>query len=739
MTRTLSFQTNMLRSASLVIQSATEGLPDADAREVALQILEAASARIGGFDIEWYWSLQNLKDVSKDKIDRAAESIVEIIGRDELHPALALSALATPIMTRVERRKSGAYFTDFRLAQYLCRKIDPRLLKRAAIVDPACGAGILLVGSVLNLAGKDRKRAARLIASQIFGIDKDRFAVRASALSLSALTSDKQAITSLHKHLIVGDSLLYAEDMMKALAPKGFGAVISNPPWEQIKTTRHEHMSANGVNRHYGADYNGDEESADLERDILLTKQYSRALLEKYNLSRGKEIDLYSVFFEMSLGIISNTGQIAMIVPAGFIRSQGTELLRRHFFYSCSKSEVSIFDNRARFFAIDTRFKFLTICGRRARARRSNRILLRHPHASEEGIREMPGVSISLREMSLLRDDLSVPEVRSDAEWRLFKRISTRSDRLIDWGKPLGMNFCRELDMTRDRYLFKRNAATKSLPLIEGRMVHQYASSAKKYIRGTGRKAKWDANDTAALRPQFWVNPKHLSDRILLRTKQERIGFCDITGQTNERSMMAALVPPESVCGNKVPTIVFEREPNNRLARLCFIAVANSLLFDWIMRRLITTTVNYFILEKMPFPRINLRSPLATRLGQLTERLLSSKAPFRGWAEARLRLEIEVLVAKAYGVRADDLRVALSDFPLLDRSEPVIPGEARSTITRDATLLAAYENMQPKSRAIPQYQRRVTLGRSIGAVPFRPSHLVAADQHEATKSKRNSK
>ena len=57
---------------------------------------------------------------------------------------------------------------------------------------------------------------------------------------------------------------------------------------------------------------------------------------------------------------------------------------------------------------------------------------------------------------------------------------------------------------------------------------------------------------------------------------------------------------------------------------------------------------------------------------------------------AQLRSEIDILVAEAYGLDAEDLELILQDFPLLDRKQQFNGKERKSTVTRDM-LLSKYE------------------------------------------------
>jgi hypothetical protein len=208
------------------------------------------------------------------------------------------------------------------------------------------------------------------------------------------------------------------------------------------------------------------------------------------------------------------------------------------------------------------------------------------------------------------------------------------------------------------------------------------------------------------------------------------VGFCDITGQTNERSMLAAHIPVGVVCGNKVPTITFQSDmaTEEDLAYL-WLAVANSLPFDWLLRRTVTTTVNYFILLSMPFPRFEPDSPMARKLVGLSRKLAKVNCtfdvPVDAWKVAEWRAEVDVCVAAAYGLGSSELAIMTEDFPLLDRGQPPLPGEVLSTVTRDLLALRAAEHFGSPAH---EWEWRVGQARRLGAVAYVPSVLTAANR-----------
>jgi hypothetical protein len=214
---------------------------------------------------------------------------------------------------------------------------------------------------------------------------------------------------------------------------------------------------------------------------------------------------------------------------------------------------------------------------------------------------------------------------------------------------------------------------------------------------------------------------------VTTRTRRVRAGFCDVTGQTNERTLLAAVVPAGVVCGNKVPTVTFRgpapHEDEEPLIYL-WVALMNSLPVDWLARRVTTTTVNYFLLLSLPLPPITLDSPTGTRLATLARQLTELEADAGQadcWASAELRGEIDLLVADAYMLTPEDLGVILKDFRLLDRGQPPLANEARSTVTRDFVLARACERAQVDEGI---WTDRLERARNLGACAYIPAEYA---------------
>jgi len=720
-------------------QAAGDG-HDSTSFELRLQLLEAASARFGGFNLAAFqqaFDVQGLRPAAE--LLELAAPVADAIARSPIHPALALSALARETLHEHDRKNTGAYHTDFRLAARLAQLASSNLTHRSKVIDPACGAGILLAALTVAVCGTDRAKVSHWLAHGVCAADLSPNALRAALLSLASFTADVAALVAMRARWYCGDSLMAGREVWTAMAADGFDAVIGNPPWEKVKLTRHEFLKSSGVQRHYGAQVDGiDEEVFARQREEVA--DYSRRLLARYPELGSGEPDLYVAFTDLFFELCKVDGVVSALVPGGLIRSQGTRAVRQKIFDASRSVSLSIIDNRARFFAIDTRFKFLAMMLVKAgpQAGRREPVTLLHERGTPTGLETTGSATIARAALAAVRDDLSLPEVRSEAEWQLFLKIAGAG---VAWDAPDGgwtPKFCREVDMTKERPKFQASAADGALPVVEGRMVQSHRFGVKGHVSGTGRKAVWEAYPIggARLSPQFWIRPSDVPRANQQRVNAVRVGFCDIAGQTNERSLMAALVPAGVVCGNKVPTILFPDDPSEERL-LVWLAIANSFVFDWMLRRVLTTTVNYFLLQSVPMPKL-------ARDGLPWQKLAAAAAELRALDNAgatpdtyermaQLRAEIDAEVAVAYGLDAADMELVLQDFPLLDRGQAALAEEAKSTITRDCVLAAMSKRTGVRAAG---WSRRAAEARALGAKAYVPSELaLGADEFNTDGAK----
>jgi Alw26I/Eco31I/Esp3I family type II restriction m6 adenine DNA methyltransferase len=713
----------LLSRVDATLEACTHSL-NKQAYEARLQILEAVASKLGGFNLTEYFSRFKIKPLfNKKEFDSWSSILLNEIQQTDIHPALALSALAREPLATMTRKKNGAYHTDFRLAKRVAEQAACGLTYKSKAIDPACGSGILLTALTLEVCGSDKKKIAYWLKKGVYAADLSKNSLRGCLLSLASLTSDLDALKEMSDKWYCGDSLLTKESTWKKMSPSGFDAVIGNPPWEKIKLSKHEFLTSNGESRHYGSD-TSHADASEYQSSKNKIWQYSRNLAAKYPELIQGEADLYIAFTELFYRLCKPGGQIAAILPGGLIRSQGTGLIRRKLLSDNSSISISILDNKARFFEIDSRFKFLLVSLRKLKKSEgvSSRILLLHERGNFLDTEIYGEVTLNKKQLFAIRKDFSIPEVRSKEEWRVFEKIAANAE---SWEVNWPATFCREVDMTKERPYFKSRNPDNYLPLIEGRMINQFRFGSKVYMSGTGRRAVWKVQPIGDVRiqPQFWINPKKIAKCGFDRTRQQRVGFCDITGQTNERSLMAAIIPPGVACGNKVPTILFENDiDGDRL--YVWTAIANSFAFDWMLRRILTTTVNYFLLQSIPLPKI-VRNGLPWKtLVRCSKQLMELQAAGNIMHVvnkiASLRAEIDAEVAIAYGLSLEDIAVIFQDFPIIDKNQPPIPSEQRSTITRDMVMATMAKRLGHSPKL---WELRISYSRASGALAYVPSEI----------------
>ena len=684
--------------------------------EARLQLLEHWSSRIGGFDYKEYCRVFGIEMVfDAHKYEQVSAKLTQLAGHVEVEPALIISALSREPLGRPQQKETGAYYTDFRLAGLIAGECSPFLTKEKSMADLASGSGALLAAVASAFKKKYPGSVEGWLMHKVFAFDVSEHALRGCRIVLSSYMSNVLNIKAMTKNWRLTDSLIGKE-----LPYRSFDIIVGNPPWGKIKLSRHSYLMKSGNGHIYGADYdNYDQEIFDEEKKKLAL--YSGLVKEKYRWLKNTEPDTYIAFLERAFGAVKEGGRVLMLLPAGIIRSKGTYRLREELVHKCSDLSFTVINNRARFFSIDTRFKFLLLnCSFACGASLPDGIKLAYGDGNDRGVSVSDFVTIPLMLLREARPDLTLPEVRTPREMELYFRLYAKG---CDWANDpqWASNIARELDMTNDKVLFHGKPRESSIALVEGRMVHQHSFPAKMHISGTGRAAKWEPSG-GILKPQFWVDPDELPQGLRARVQKQRAGYCDIAGQTNERSMMSTIIPPGVVCGNKVPTIIFEDSQGGR-RELLWVGITNSFVYDWMLRRVISTTANYFLIISVPMPDMHMDSALGVAIISSTRAIMEMQGNTvaNQMELAVYRRQIDIAATCAYGIDFRDFELILEDFPLLDRKQPPINGEKKSTVTRDFLLSGAATHYGIDDNG---YAERYDMARRLGAVPYIPTDIL---------------
>jgi hypothetical protein len=223
--------------------------------------------------------------------------------------------------------------------------------------------------------------------------------------------------------------------------------------------------------------------------------------------------------------------------------------------------------------------------------------------------------------------------------------------------------------------------------------------------------------------PEFLVQPRWWVERAIVqkilegRSASGYLAYKDVTSPTNERTMIAACIPPSGIV-NSAPLVLCDSGISIR-ACCCLLANLNSFVYDYVARQKVGGVhLNFFIVEQIPTlppsrfaehcpwnKRMTLERWISDRALKLTctsedmaplakaARLSPPIHPWNPQERAQLLAELDAAFFILYGLDRDDVDYILSTFPCAMRVEDEIFG---SRSPRDA-ILQAFDNLAETS------------------------------------------
>ncbi|MEH2160188.1 MAG: hypothetical protein V7K38_03875 [Nostoc sp.] len=150
--------------------------------------------------------------------------------------------------------------------------------------------------------------------------------------------------------------------------------------------------------------------------------------------------------------------------------------------------------------------------------------------------------------------------------------------------------------------------------------------------------------------------------------------------------MISTIIPP-NFHGNKIPTAkIFDDEGKqliDNINQLFISGVWNSFVLDWLLRTKVTTTLNYFYIYQLPVPRLTKNDRSFNDIVQRAAKLICTTPEFDELAQevglsshqqgvtdeterAKLRAELDGMVAHLYGLTEDEFSYILTTFPIVN-------------------------------------------------------------------------
>ncbi len=516
----------------------------------------------------------------------------------------------------------------------------------------------------------------------------------------------------------------------------GFDLVLGNPPWNELRPGREFFARYRPDIRSFSKSEQA-EVVEDLLREGVVRTEWEKHCREvaalanfragsgRYEIAHsnigGGATNVYRMFVETALRMTRLDGFTAQIVPGGIYGGAKEALLRKFLLDGCRLITIIGCENVGQsFFASVHPQTWFAIYSARP-GHRTEVFDTVFGVSDPQSLPPDPSQVLQV-EANLIRgqnpDTYAIPDLRNALELTVAAKMTQAYPPfgMTESGPPV-RHYQRELDMSNDADLFASDPA--GLPLYEGRMVDQFDHRAKSYVSGHGNTAKWVehpfGDSDKGIVPQWRVLRSDIPSKLGDRCERYRLGFVDVANPKNERSFVAALIPPAVICGDTVPTIDFE--VGFEWAYLSWLAVANSFVMDWYTRcRLATTHLKPYMLDRFPFPRFPVDHPLAQRVAPLVLRLTCTSAEMtdywnamsvHGWCEPisseaippalidpkerdEVRAELDAIVAKhIYGLSADELAYVLDQFPVLEKRDRKAYG---SYVTKER-ILARFDSV----------------------------------------------
>jgi Eco57I restriction-modification methylase len=573
----------------------------------------------------------------------------------------------------------------------------------------------------------------------------------------------------------------------------GFDAVIGNPPWNTLSPDVKEFFSTcdptvfrRGVPK---ADQEARRVELRLDPDVdaawrtqarflhelsAYAKPASRRFLwyaPDGQLRKG-DANVFRLFVERAYTLLRRRGRLGQVLPDSVYVSSPATGVRQRLLTEGVFERCYVFENRKEIFPIHRsvkvvllvaqrgdgpteRFKAAFFVGKDAAGRDRTVGLDTIPDVLAQLDQEAPELSVAqIRELAPAT--WSFPELQTALDAEVATQCATVAPPLNLDERGWGLRYCRGLHSNEDDWRFteapvleSRGAVREGLrwrtpdgvewwPLVEGATFY-----ALEFPAATHEPTKWVSGPDVRAIKKFRNPDGHSVFECY------RVAWRDIASATNERSAIAAVVPPRTAEKDTAPSVwggLLDAEQTLALA-----AVMSSFCFDYLVRFGGKTHLKHSVVDSVPTPSFAGLAFVVEPTAEVVcwsdefEDLWLTVCPGRPrpdlspWEIGERRALIDAIVAGAYQLSVPQYAAALCTFPNLDRSQPMLPGEPKSFVTRDLALVTfcAQEGVEPPDVAKlmceigvdlpdpkPAYRRlddRVAAYRDLGAVPYRPT------------------
>lgn len=523
----------------------------------------------------------------------------------------------------------------------------------------------------------------------------------------------------------------------QVFAKGGFDCVLANPPWERIKLQEEEFfatrnllvaeaknkaersqriqwLSEGMLAKHLYPEVAHSAHECEAEQRLFAEFITARRTAEaasvfmhvdgddagRYALTGVGDVNTYALFAETISQIVSKTGRAGFIVPTGIATDDSTKLYFGHIATSGQLASLYDFENREAIFAgVHRSYKFCLITlGQAEEAEFA--FFLSNTNQLGDARRKF---RLTPSEFALINPNTrTCPVFRSNKDAELTKKIYRQVPVLIQEAKglqaeinPWGISFMAMMHMSNDSHLFKDSPQADDLPLYEAKMIHQfdhrwasYASNSEGGVDSGDVPLCDKQNPHYSVTPRYWVAKQEVKTLLSNKNwdKGWLMGWRDITNATNERTVIASVIPRVGV-GHKMP-LYFARNVSSVEKLSGLLANFSSIVFDYISRQKMGgTSLTYHYLKQFPVlpPDLYTEADLTFIVPRVLE-LTYTAWDMQPWAQdlgyegapfafdpdrrAQLRAELDAYYARLYQLTREELQYILDPASIMGDDYP---------------------------------------------------------------------
>jgi hypothetical protein len=452
------------------------------------------------------------------------------------------------------------------------------------------------------------------------------------------------------------------------------------------------------------------------------------------------------LFAELAHRIVAPHGRVGLLVPSGIATDNTTREFFARLMDSKSLACLYDFENKAPFFPdVHRSFKFSVLVFGGSAAPTPAADFVFFARQMEDMDERQRHIVLSGKDIALLNPNTrTCPIFRSRRDAELTKAIYRRVPILVDrsrkeGGNPWGIKFLRMLDQTNDAELFRTAEELRAmglrqegnvwkkgkrtfLPLYEAKMVQAYDHRAAGVLV---QSANWvrqgqtestspvsHQNPEFVVQPRWWVDGRDVGRMLGNRVQPSYLCYKDVTSPTNQRTMIAAMIPHVGVV-NSAPLVLADESILPRQV-CCLLANLNSFVLDFVARQKVGGVhLNFFVVNQLPlFDPARYQDKCPWRKGQTLERWISDRVlkltctandmrplaeaagldppvhPWKAHERAELTAELDAAYFLLYGIQREDVEYILSTF------STGRPDEGEGFFQADNLILEAYDRLQ---------------------------------------------